>query len=221
MSPDLRRRCWAVGGVLLLLLVLAVAWQSLKPEALVASLRGLGESLGPGLAVAALALALVLAVPLGPLTLASQIALGPWLGSACVMAGALLAAAVSQRLGRSLGHELLLKLAGPKLRRLSESLERRGLLAVIALRLVPVAPFAIVNMVAGSTHLKTRDMLLGTAIGMLPGTVIMAVFTDQLMQALLQPGPGRWALLGGIVALIALGGWGLRRWMNRSDEMKR
>jgi uncharacterized membrane protein YdjX (TVP38/TMEM64 family) len=33
-------------------------------------------------------------------------------------------------------------------------------------------------MVIGTTHLRLRDMLLGTLLGMTPLTVAMAVFTD-------------------------------------------
>ena len=72
-----------------------------------------------------------------------------------------------------------------------EQLARRGVLAVIAVRLVPVAPFAIVNMIAGASHIRLRDLLLGTAVGMTPGTVAMMIFMEQIMVALKQPSAGR------------------------------
>ena len=214
-----RRRLVAAGGVLLAVMALTAAWQWsplrdwLTPERLVAMLSRTGAAVGPWAAVPLLALALCLAVPLGLLILVSQLALGPWTGSLCIVAGAVSSAAISHAIGRGLGHELLLRLKGPRLLRLSEKLEHQGLLAVIALRLVPVAPFAIVNMVAGSTHLRRRDMVLGTALGMLPGTLLIALFTDQLLDALRQPGPQRYWLVGGTAALVALGALLARRWM--------
>ncbi len=90
---------------------------------------------------------------------------------------------------------------------------------MIALRLVPAAPFAIANMAAGSTHLRRRDMLLGSAIGMLPGTLLIALFTDQILAALQAPGPGRYALIGLIVGLLALGTWGAARLAGRAGAM--
>lgn len=222
MTPDdTRRRLWRLALVLLLLLALSAAWrwtplgQWLQPDRLVPALRQLGEDLGPLGSLAALALALSLAVPLTPLTLVAMLALGPWWGTACLMGAALLAAALNRWMGRALGHELLLRLAGPRLRRLSEAMEARGLWAVVALRLVPAAPFAIVNMAAGATHLRLRHMLLGTAIGMLPGTLAMAWFSDQILRALQTPGPLSYALLALTVALLAAGAWGLQRWLNR------
>ena len=88
---------------------------------------------------------------------------------------------------------------------------------MILVRLVPVAPFAVINMVAGASHIRLRDLLLGTAIGITPGTLAMVLFIDQITAALRAPTPLTFALLGGTVLLIAAGVWGLRRWL-RSVE---
>ena len=184
LPPALHRRLIALTLLLLALIGLNLAWRWgpleawLEPARAAHLLRGWGNVAGPGLAALGLALGLVLAVPLSVLTLLSMMALGPWWGSACIVAAALLAASISQTLGRRLGHQLLLRWAGPKVLRVSESLAARGLWAVVTLRLLPIAPFAVVNMVVGTTHLRRRDMLLGTLIGMTPLTVAMAVFTD-------------------------------------------
>ena len=190
MTARPRRRLIALALLLLALIGLTAAWRWsplgawLAPAPAVALLRAWGQAGGPLLAVPLLTTALVLAVPLSVLTLLSMAALGPWWGSACLVSAALLAATVSQTLGRRLGHELLLRWAGPKILRVSESLRARGLWAIVALRLVPIAPFAIVNMVVGTTHLRLRDMLLGTLIGMLPLTLAMAIFTDWFVRRL-------------------------------------
>ena len=47
-------------------------------------------------------------------------------------------------------------------------------------RNLPVAPFTIVNMVAGASHIKLGDFLLGTALGMAPGIVAIMVFIPDL-----------------------------------------
>ena len=218
-APSLRPRLIGLGLVIALLLGLSAAWQwsplreYLAPDRLIGTLRDTGDAIGPWAAVLVLGTALTLAVPLGLLILVSQLALGPWTGSLCILAGASLSALASQAIGRLLGHAVLLRLAGPKLIQVSESLERRGLVAVIALRLVPALPFAIVNMIAGSTHLRRRDMLLGSAIGMLPGIVLIAVFTDRILDALQKPGPERYLLIGLIAALVIGGSWALKRWL--------
>ena len=224
MKPDdsgaaLRRKRTLLLLVLLALVALAMAWTWsplrawLDVDAIVGAIRRAGEAFGPGLAVAGLTLALVLAVPLMFLTLVAVAAYGPLAGSACIVAGALLSAAVSYGIGRYLGREVVERMAGPRVNHLSRQLARRGMLAVIAVRLVPVAPFAVVNMVAGASHIRLRDLLLGSAIGIQPGTLGVALFLEQIQAALRDPSPLTLALAALTVALIGLGAWGLRRWM--------
>ena len=49
-------------------------------------------------------------------------------------------------------------------------LRRQGVAAVVA-RLTPVLPFTIVNYGAGVSAVPRRDFLVGTAVGIVPGTV--------------------------------------------------
>ena len=90
-----------------------------------------------------------------------------------------------------------------------------GVLAVVVLRLVPVAPFTLVNLVAGATHLRARDFLLGTALGMTPGILAVTVFSDRLAVALWHPSGTALALLAAAAALIAAGAFVLYRWLAR------
>jgi uncharacterized membrane protein YdjX (TVP38/TMEM64 family) len=217
-SPALRRRLRYLLAALAFLLCLALAWawsplkSWLDVDLMVATLQGLGRSFGPVAAVAGFALAVSLAVPLSFLTLVTLVALGPWLGCACTMVGGVIGAAVSYGVGTSLGHEVVQRLGSERVNALSQRLARRGVLAIVAVRLVPIAPFAIVNMIAGASHIRLRDFLLGTAIGMTPGTLMLMLFTNQILQALKQPTTLSFALLALTVALIALGLWGVRRW---------
>ncbi len=213
---------WRVLGLALVvaaLVGLAVAWsasplrQWLDADRIVATLRQLGASFGPVAAVLGFALASVLVVPLGFLTLVALVAFGPWMGMVTTFGGALLGAMASYGLGHLLGNPVLQKLGGERVNTVSRRLAERGLLAVIAVRVVPIAPFAIVNMVAGASHIRLRDMVLGTALGMAPGTVIMAFFVEQIVAAFRQPGPLTVAIVLGLLALIALGGWAARKYL--------
>jgi LPXTG-motif cell wall-anchored protein len=203
-----RRRLALLALLLAGLLGLALFWSAgeLDISALLAQVRSSGASLGPGLALLGAALGLTLAVPLSVLSLLLITALGPWQGFACSVGAALLSAAASHAIGRGLGHQALQSLAGPRVRQVSERLGGRGVWAVITLRLLPLAPFAVVNMVAGATHIRLRDMLLGTAIGMTPSTLAMAFFMDRILLALQQAGRQDWLWLGliGLVLVLAL-----------------
>lgn len=212
-----RLRRAALGIIAVLLLMASWRWSPLRewlqPERLIEALRDGAQQLGWPLLLLLMSLALSLAIPLVVLTLMSMLAFGPWTGSLYIYAAALSSSAISHLLGRWLGHELLLRLGGARLQGLSQALARRGWLAVTLMRLVPAAPFALVNMLAGATHLRVWHMLVGTALGMAPGTLALAVFADQVQALLRQPGPWRWLMLGLVLLLILLLGALLRRWL--------
>lgn len=220
----LRRRLMALGAVIVLLLALAGAWAWspmkawLDLDTIVGALRGFGRSFGVPAAIAGFALAVATAVPLTFLTLVAIVAFGPWGGLACALPGALAGSAISYGVGMALGREALAQLAGPKIQLVSQRLGERGLLAMIAIRLVPVAPFPIVNMVAGATHIRLRDLLLGTAIGMMPSTVFMMVFVDTILASLKKPSGFGVGMLALTVVLVVAGGWALRRWLKRRPD---
>ena len=146
------------------------------------------------------------------ITLFAVIAFGPWLGFAYSMTGILLAALVTYVVGVRLPGDTVRKLAGPKMDSLAEVLRRRGLIACFAVRIVPAAPFAVEGFVAGNIGIKMRDFLLGTFLGMLPGTLTTTVFGDQIQTALEDPSKINWWLVAGVVVMFAVMIWYVRRW---------
>lgn len=222
-TSALRRRLTVLVVILVAAFALALAWTWtplrawLDVDQIVGALRSVGQSFGPVAAVAGFALALTVAIPLTFLTLVAMVAFGPWGGIGCATVGALIGAAASYGLGHVLGREALERIAGPRINLLSRRLASRGVLAVIVIRLIPVAPFAVINMVAGASHIRLRDLLLGTVIGMAPSTLAMAFFIDQITAAMRNPTPLTFALAGASIGLIVAGAWGVQRWV-RSIE---
>ena len=47
-------------------------------------------------------------------------------------------------------------------------------MAMVAAALVPIAPSGLVYFVAGASHIRFRDFLLGSAIGMIPGVAVLS-----------------------------------------------
>ena len=89
------------------------------------------------------------------------------------------------------------------------------------LRLVPVAPFTVVNLVAGASHVRALDFGLGTVLGIAPAVFAMTFFIDGL-QALLfstQRFDARLLILALILlgVLLAFGAWRRRRAGNAGD----
>ena len=90
-------------------------------------------------------------------------------------------------IGRRIGRDSVRRLAGGKLNKVSKRVARRGVLSVAALRLLPVAPFSIVNLVMGASHLKLRDFVVGTVLGMSPGIVAISLLGDRLSRLIQAP----------------------------------
>jgi phosphatidylserine/phosphatidylglycerophosphate/cardiolipin synthase-like enzyme/uncharacterized membrane protein YdjX (TVP38/TMEM64 family) len=118
--------------------------------------------------------------------------------------GAVAGALAGYCFGRILGRDTVRRFAGRRLNRLSKRLARRGVLAVVLARMVPVLPFTVVNIVAGASHIRIKDFVLGTAIGMLPGLLAIALFEKGLEEVIREPGEGTILLVIGI-AVLALG----------------
>lgn len=122
---------------------------------------------------------------------------GPWLGVVYAVVGAQASAMTLFGLGRWLGREGVRRYAGSLINRLSRKLSENAIRAVITVRIVPVAPFSVINVIAGATEIRWRDFAVGTFIGQLPGTLIAAIVADRLVDAL------RRADLAGIAMLAA------------------
>lgn len=61
---------------------------------------------------------------------------------------------------------------------LESRLSARGLLTVTSTRLVPAIPFAPLNYTFGVTSVGWRPYLLGTAVGLVPGTAAVVLLGD-------------------------------------------
>ena len=212
--------------VLITLLGLASAWswsplsQWLDAARLADAIERMGQSIGPLAAMLGFSLALTLAVPLTFLTLVAVVAFGPTAGFFYSITSAILSGSISFGLGKLLGRDVLQRLGGVRVNQVSRRLAKHGMLSVIVIRMVPIAPFSVINMIAGATHLRLRDLLLGTVIGMTPGTLAMTFFAGQIVEALKNPSPLTWAMACGMLILIALGIWGMRRWLRSKPRTR-
>ena len=121
-------------------------------------------------------------------------------------------------MGHWLGRDVVTKLAGEKVNRLSRKLARRGWLAVALVRVVPIAPYTIVNMVAGASHISARSFLIGTAIGMCPGILAIMIFGEGLERVLRNPQWGTVALAVIALCCAVLILWIGKHWLARGNE---
>jgi uncharacterized membrane protein YdjX (TVP38/TMEM64 family) len=132
-----------------------------------------------------------------------MIVFGPVAGICYALLGSLLNAWVLYEIGRVLPAARLRARLDRPLRLLTGRMSHQGILAIMLIRIVPVAPYSVVNVLAGAAHVARVPYLIGTALGMLPGIILNALLIDRLIAALMQPGPWTWALLALVAVAIA------------------
>ena len=114
-------------------------------------------------------------LPAAVFTLAAGALFGVAEGLVVVEVGATVGAVTGFWLARLLGRGFVARLSGASIERLDERFARRGVLAVLAVRLLPVLPFAAVNYVSGLTSIRFRDYLAGTTVGIVPAAAAYVV----------------------------------------------
>ncbi|MBN2033276.1 MAG: VTT domain-containing protein [Deltaproteobacteria bacterium] len=196
-----------IAGVLLVLLALAAAWRWtplsgwINRENLVAwtnEIRGHPMSF-PAVLGAYVVGGLIMA-PVTLLVGVTAMIYAPVWGAFYAWSGCLLSALTTFLVGSKVGKQMVRKLAGKRLNRLSRQMAKQGVLTVAIIRNIPVAPFTIVNLIAGASHIRLKDYLIGTALGMLPGILAVTLFADRLLHTIKNPG---W-INGSIAAVIAI-----------------
>jgi uncharacterized membrane protein YdjX (TVP38/TMEM64 family) len=159
----------------------------------------------PFAVVAAFVAGGLLAFPVLVLIAVTAATFGPVYGLIYAAAGSVTSALVTYLIGRWLGKEMVHDLIGPRLDRIRRRIVSQGIISVAVVRLVPVAPFTLINLVAGASQIRLQDFLLGTVLGMAPGWIIMSALGHQLFQIITEPTATNIALLGAaIIGWIAV-----------------
>jgi len=213
-----RRQIWLAVAILLILFGAAAAWKwtPLADQIDIRKITGWLFTLrnNPARSLIILGGYIVgslLLVPITALILATALVFGPLLGSAYSFAGSLLGGAVTYAVGYFLGRDFVQQITGPKWHRVEQKIGRAGIAAVATMRLLPVAPFTIVNIISGAFQVPLRHYVLGTLLGMAPGIVVINLFAHQFESAVRNPGVGSYTLLIALAAVSVLGTLWLRR----------
>lgn len=120
---------------------------------------------------------------------AAVFAFGPVQGFFYSWVATMVSASVDFYLGKLLGAKTVRRYGGQTVNRISAFVGRNGFWASLIVRIVPSAPFIVVNMAAGVSRMSFLPFIAGLAIGVIPKTAVIAFFG------------------GSLIALLAGGGW--------------
>lgn len=143
------------------------------------------------------------------MTLAGGFLFGALAGGLYSVVGATLGSAILFLAARTVLGEWLAKRAGPGLARLRRGFERHALSYLLALRLVPLFPFFVVNLAPAFFGMKLRAYMLATFLGIMPATFVYALAGSGLDHLLAEPGGFRLETIMTPQMMVALVGMAL------------
>jgi uncharacterized membrane protein YdjX (TVP38/TMEM64 family) len=131
----------------------------------------------------------------GVLTLASGIIFGAVTGLVLSLVAATLGGTVALYSARLLIHDLVNRRFTGQIELLNKGIKKEGAFYLFSLRMIPVIPFWLLNLLAGLTSMRVVVFMLSTFLGMIPVMLILAFAGSQLgniedfsMAAIFTPG---------------------------------
>ncbi len=188
-----------LGGVFIVVRNTPLA-QLLDPEVLKVTILGYG-AYGPLIFMGVYVLACLVFFPVTPLTLLAGVLFGPVAGTVYTVVGATLGASFAFFFSRFFSgskHTFGTGTIGKRLAQYNSVIESNGFVTVLFLRFVPLFPFNGLNFALGLTRVRTRDYILGTFLGIIPGTTAFVFFGNSLAELSLLK------ITVAVVAIVAL-----------------
>ena len=149
---------------------------------------------------------------------AAVVLFGPYYGFLYSWMGTMLSSTVGFSLGHFFGADILRRFGGGRANSVSAMVGRRGIIASAVVRVVPSAPFIVVNMAAGVSHIRLSQFLIGTGIGILPKMAFIAFIGGSLLSLTQELNP---MVIGLIVVVLigwVAGGFWLRKTLSKAGE---
>ncbi|BAY20376.1 lipocalin [Calothrix sp. NIES-2100] len=138
----------------------------------------------PVIYIALYIVATVLILPSTALNLTGGAIFGPVLGTVWASLGAIIAAIVTFAFTRTVGRVAVAKRLAGQWQAMDAEVRRGGLFYMFAIRLIAIMPYGLVNFVAGLTSVSSKDYVLGTTLGTVPGVLPFVLLGSYGLKAL-------------------------------------
>lgn len=114
------------------------------------------------------------------MTLASGAVFGFWPALIMVSFASTIGATLAFLASRFVLHDWVQRKFGKKLSAINDGMEREGAFYLFAIRLTPLFPFWLVNLLMGLTSIKVPTYYIASQLGMFPGTIMFVWAGTQL-----------------------------------------
>ena len=134
----------------------------------------------PAVVIAVYVVGGLIMLPVMGLSVATAMVFQPAVAVATSFTGTLLSAALLYALGARFLRGRAQRFFGARMARIEKAFSRQGIVAMASVRMVPLAPFTVVNLAAGAIGVRFRDYMLGTALGLAPGITVLSLFGNRV-----------------------------------------
>ena len=114
------------------------------------------------------------------MTLAIGALFGFWYGALLVSFASTIGATLAFLASRYMLRDMVQRRFGDKLKGINEGMAKYGALYLFLLRLMPIFPFFLINLLMGLTHIRTATFYWVSQMGMLAGTMVYVNAGTQL-----------------------------------------
>jgi phospholipase D1/2 len=200
-----------------LLVGAALLWKfapAIEPRNVVARLEAIEkDAWSPLLFVVAYVVAGFVMFPITLVSAASATIFVPWKAVAISFTGIMISAALLHWIGARLLKGHVRGALGRTAKKVDEAFGDRSIVTIALIRMVPLAPFTLVNLAAGSLGVRFREYIIGTALGLAPGMTVVILFGRQLRSFWKDPSLTPVLIVGGIALAWIAFSMLLQRWL--------
>lgn len=181
--------------LLVFLCSVAASWrlfavdQWLQPDKLVSLIQSMrASSLAPLIVIITYVIGGIVVFPVLILIPLTALVFGPLLGCFYSLIGLFANASALYAIGHRMGYKTVQQLSGTRIHHLSQQLSRHSFLTMATLRFLPVAPFTVISLIAGASHIRYRKFIAGTLLGIFPSLAILTLVGNQIEKTIDAPG---------------------------------
>lgn len=175
-----------------LLLIGLVSYNIWGKDVPIGEIKGYVNSLGPLAPIAFIILYsfATVFIPSTPIMAISGVLFGFKYGLIYTVIGGMISSiavfGISRILGRSFSEKILKNDKLKKVGEYNDKIENHGIWTLIVLRIMPIMPFNVLNLIMGISKIKFRDYFVGTLLGLAPSNVAAVYFGSLIFTAAAQ-----------------------------------
>ena len=167
-------------GIFIVLVISIVVYFKLYNVSNVRAIVSSCGKLAPLIFLALCILRPIILLPVGLFSVLGGIMFGSFIGGTYTILGSTIGSIMAYYMAKYWGRDFIEKLMHNKMKKLDKSCKERGFLVTFLMRVIPILPCDVVSYICGLSNIKMLDFVLGTFVGIIPGTYIYSYFGSSL-----------------------------------------